>query len=331
LKRSVRLSSITLFAATAASAAFSQDGFTVGYFLEWPMPFEYAKANGIYDEKLGVPINWVAFDTGTAMSAAMAAGDVQISYSQGVPPFISAASAGQDLRIVGIASSYPENENCVVAAHLEIDKDNASELEGLRVALPVGSGAHYGFLQQMEYFDVDTSTMSIVDMAPAEGAAAFDQGSVDVVCGWGGALTRMLENGNVLLSGAEKEQIGVLSSDLITTTTEFANENPELLAGFLSVTEEMNQMWNTGEYRDEMLAVIAKDAGMEVDNAASVIDNFQFPTAEEQLSEIWLGGGLGSYLGGVATLFHEIGSLPQVLPSYVSLIETSPLENVVAQ
>jgi taurine transport system substrate-binding protein len=43
------------------------------------------------------------------MSAAMAVGDVQISYSQGVPPFISAASAGQDLRIVGIASSYPDN------------------------------------------------------------------------------------------------------------------------------------------------------------------------------------------------------------------------------
>ena len=32
------------------------------------MPFQYAKVNGTYDEALGVKVNWVSFDTGTAMS-----------------------------------------------------------------------------------------------------------------------------------------------------------------------------------------------------------------------------------------------------------------------
>ena len=48
---------------------------TVGYFLEWPMPFQYAKAEGMYDEALGQTVNWVSFDSGTAMSAAMASGE----------------------------------------------------------------------------------------------------------------------------------------------------------------------------------------------------------------------------------------------------------------
>ncbi|NNK77748.1 MAG: taurine ABC transporter substrate-binding protein, partial [Litoreibacter sp.] len=67
---------------TGAQAA-NADGhsITVGYFLEWPMPFQYAKVNGLYDEALGATVNWVAFDTGTAMSAAMASGDVQMSVS----------------------------------------------------------------------------------------------------------------------------------------------------------------------------------------------------------------------------------------------------------
>ena len=65
---------------------------TVGYFLEWPMPFLAAKASGAYDEALGMKVNWVSFETGTAMSAAMASGDVQISVSQGVPPFVVATS-----------------------------------------------------------------------------------------------------------------------------------------------------------------------------------------------------------------------------------------------
>jgi taurine transport system substrate-binding protein len=51
-------------------------------------------------------INWVSFDTGTAMSAAMASGDVQISVSQGVPPFVVATSAGQDLQMADIAVVY---------------------------------------------------------------------------------------------------------------------------------------------------------------------------------------------------------------------------------
>ena len=103
---------------------------TVGYFLEWPMPFQFAKVEGMYEDAMGQKINWVSFDTGTAMSAAMASGDVQMSVSQGVPPFVVATSAGQDLQIVDVAVSYSDNDNCVVSSALEIDKDSAGELSG---------------------------------------------------------------------------------------------------------------------------------------------------------------------------------------------------------
>ena len=166
---------------TAASA----EELTVAYFLEWPMPFQYAKATGKYDEALGMKVNWVSFDAGTAMSAAMASGDVQISVSQGVPPFVVATSAGQDLQVVDVAVSYADNDNCVVAERLEIDKENAKELEGKKVGVPIGTAAHYGFLKQMAHFGVDINTMDVVDMAPPDGAAAFAQGSLDMVCGWG--------------------------------------------------------------------------------------------------------------------------------------------------
>ena len=94
-------------AALSGSTAAMADGheITVAYFTEWPMPFQFAKANGTYEEALGMEINWVQFDTGTAMSAAMASGDVQLSVSQGVPPFVVATSAGQDLQMLDVAVS----------------------------------------------------------------------------------------------------------------------------------------------------------------------------------------------------------------------------------
>jgi taurine transport system substrate-binding protein len=147
---------------------------TVAYFLEWPMPFQYAKEQGMYEEKLGVDINWVSFDTGTAMSAAMASGDVQLSVSQGVPPFVVATSAGQDLQILDVAVSYADNDNCVVAEALEIDKPNAEELAGKKVAVPLGTAAHYGYPQADGAISaLILASMEIVDMAPADGAAAL--------------------------------------------------------------------------------------------------------------------------------------------------------------
>jgi len=162
---------------------------TVGYFLEWPTPNQFAQSKKLYDKALGIDVKWVSFDAGTAMSAAMASGDVQISFSQGIPPFVVATSAGQDLQIVDIAVSYSDNENCVVRENLEIDKSNAKDLEGKQAGVPIGTAAHYGFLKQMKHFGVNTSTMKIVDMEPAAGAAAFANGNLDIVCGWGGALT----------------------------------------------------------------------------------------------------------------------------------------------
>jgi len=136
---------VALVASAQAAMAGGHGEITVGYFLEWPMPFEYAKQMGTYDEEMGVKVNWVSFDTGTAMSAAMASGDVQISVSQGVPPFVVAASAGQDLQILDVAVSYSDNDNCVVSSGLEIDKDSAGELAGKKVAVPLGTAAHYGW------------------------------------------------------------------------------------------------------------------------------------------------------------------------------------------
>ncbi len=310
---------------TGAQAAMAQE-LTVGYFLEWPMPFQYAKVMGTYEEELGVTINWRSFDTGTAMSAAMASGDVQISVSQGVPPFVVATSAGQDLQSVDVAVSYADNDNCVVAEVLEIDKTNAGELAGKRVGVPIGTASHYGFLKQMEYFNVDINSMEIVDMAPADGAAAFAQGNLDMVCGWGGALRRMTEYGNVLLTGTEKTELGILVFDVTSVPASFAAEEPELLAKFLKVTADANAVWNAGGADAEaMIPVIAKDAGMDVDATASTMATFIFPSIEEQLSQAWLGGNATTFMGGVANVFVNAGAIPSARESYDDAINTEAL------
>ncbi|RYH04007.1 taurine ABC transporter substrate-binding protein [Salipiger sp. IMCC34102] len=312
--------------AMTGQAAVAQSGeITVGYFLEWPMPFLAAKADGAYEEAMGMTVNWVSFDTGTAMSAAMASGDVQMSVSQGVPPFVVAASGGQDLQIVDVAVSYSDNDNCVVQSNLEIDKDSADELAGQTVAVPLGTAAHYGFLRQMDHFGVDLSSLTVVDMAPAEGAAALSQGDVGMACGWGGALARMKEYGNVLLTGAEKEELGILVFDVTSAPASFVAENGDIVAQFLKVTADANAEWAETQ-SDEMLETIAMESGMDIEATRASLETFSFPDIETQLSDDWLGGNAATFMKGVADVFVESGSIDSALESYEGTVNLGPLE-----
>jgi taurine transport system substrate-binding protein len=318
---------VALLGGAQAALADAHGGeITVAYFLEWPMPFQFAKVNGMFDEAMGVKVNWVAFDTGTAMSAAMASGDVQMAVSQGVPPFVVATSAGQDLQIIDVAVSYSDNDNCVVRSDLEVDKTNAGEvLPGTTVAVPLGTAAHYGFLRQMSHFGVDLASLTIVDMAPPDGAAALAQGSVEMMCGFGAAITRAQEFGNIILTGAEKQELGILVFDVTSAPASFVAENPDLVAAFLKVTADMNAAWNDGSMVEEMIPVIALDAGMDEQATRDFMATFVFPSVEEQLSPAWLGGAAQEFMKGVAGVFVEAGSIPAALESYEGNVNTGPL------
>ncbi|MBU2981276.1 ABC transporter substrate-binding protein [Lentibacter algarum] len=320
------MSAVAGAAMLAGSQAVALDEITVGYFQEWPMPFEYAKVKGTYDEALGVKVNWRAFGSGTEMSAAMASGDVHLSVSQGIPPFVVAASGGQDLQVLDVAVSYADNDNCVVAEALEIDGSNAAELAGKKVAVPLGTAAHYGFLKQMSHFGVDVGSMEVVNMNPPEGSAAIAQGAVDMFCGWGGSLRRALEHGNTLMTGAEKTELGILVFDATTGPAGFIAENGDLVAKFLKVTADANAMWADEANQAEMLPVIAKDAGMDEKATMETMATFTFPTTEEQLSEAWLGGNAATFMKGVADVFVEAKSIDAALESYEGAVNAGPLK-----
>jgi len=179
----------------------------------------------------------------------------------------------------------------------------------------------------MDHFGVDVSSIEIVDMAPPDGAAAFAQGSVDMFCGWGGSLRRALEHGNVLLTGDEKTELGILVFDVTSGPANWVAENGDTVAKFLKVTADANAMWADPANQAEMLPLIAKDAGMSEEATAETIATFKFPTVEEQLSAAWLGGNAQSFMKGVADVFVNAGSIDGALDSYAGAVNTGPLSD----
>ena len=286
-----RTAAAAVAALTLSGAAQAADSVNVAFFLEWATPNQIAKVDKAYDEAMGVDVNWTGFSTSVAMTEAMLAGDIDIAYSQGLAPFVTAIQQGAPLKMVGIAVVYEAND-CFVANGLGIDSSNASELEGKTVAVPLNTMADFSFRKQMAALNVDTSTMTIVDQAPPDGAVSLADGSVDMACIFGGASAKAAgEVGTPIMSTQEKTDAGIGSFDVISVTEKFANENPELVSSFLEVTEEANAAWQA---TPEQIRKVANDAGMDFTTTQNQMNGFIFPTAAEQAADYFGNGGIAA-------------------------------------
>jgi len=135
----------------------------------------------------------------------------------------------------------------------------------------------------------------------------------------------MKEHGNTLLTGAEKEALGIRVFDATTAPAAFVAENPDVVAKFLAVTAKANAAWNDGSMVEAMIPVIAQDAGMDEQATRETMATFVFPSVEDQLSEKWLGGAAQAFMAGVAGVFVDAGSIPSALESYDGAVNTGPL------
>lgn len=269
-------------------------------------------------------MEWRAFGNGNEMTQAMAAGSVQIAYSQGFVPFVVGTSNGAPLKLVGIAVTYADNDLCIVRDDAGINKENAKQLEGKKVATPLGNVTHYKLLRTLEHLGVDASKVELVQMNPAEVAVAMVRGDVVMGCAFGGPLDRMREVGKPLMTGAEQEAAGINTFDVITTTNSFANEHPDLLRKFLAVTDKANAAFKANP--DGAYEIISKAAGMDLPATKAMMANFGFPTADEQASDKWLGGGVQAMTKGVADVMVQAGGMDKALDDYSSFIDASYLK-----
>jgi taurine transport system substrate-binding protein len=279
MKTSIKTVLLGAIASSALAAPVFAEDVNVAFFLQWPTPNLMAKESGAYADSMGVDVNWTDFTTGTAMTEAMLAGDIDISYSQGLAPFVTAIQQGAPLKMVGIAVVYEAND-CFVRNGLGIDGSNASELEGKTVAVPLNTMADYAFRSYMTHYGVDIDTMTIVDQAPADGAKSLADGAVDMACVFGGVDTASAaEVGTAIMSSEQKVEANIGSFDIISVTESFATQSPELVQAFMDATAEANQAW-TGS--DEQIAMVAAASGMNVDQTRTTIEGFIIPTVDDQ-------------------------------------------------
>ncbi|WP_282610296.1 ABC transporter substrate-binding protein [Pelagibius sp. Alg239-R121] len=308
-------------AAVSSAFAASHEKVTIAYFKEWPTANQVAQAEKWYDEAMGVEVEWRAFNTGVEMAEAMVAGDVQISFSMGIVPFALAVTDGAPIKVVGMAVDTGGADNCVIYKKEAIDRANAHELEGRKVAVPLNTVTHYKMLRSLVFLGVDIGKLDVVDMSPHDIDDAFIGGELAMGCSWGGPLRRMKGHGWELLSANEQDRLGIRAFDVIAVTNDYASEHPDQVVKFLEVTDRAIKHLDDDPKAAE--AVIAEAAGLELKDSNIVLSLFDFYTREDQLTERWMKGGIQTFIKEVADFFEQQGKIGKALDDYAPTVDAS--------
>ena len=286
---------------SVASAAAKE--VRIAFFLEWATPNQEDKVKKAFDRAFDVPVKWTNFATGGEMTEAMLSGDIDISYSQGLTPFVNAVNAKAPIILVDIAVLYGMGgTTCVVSNASGITKANASDLEGKKVAVPLGTMADYVFKETMRVVGADPSRMKVIDMNPEDGSAALVNGDVAMACLFGGtSIKKAEEAGSKMLTVAEAKDAGIAGIDITSVTNKFLRENPGMVRTFVEVTHEANARFNSGRSN---MSVIAKDAAMDLAGTKKQMGGFEFPDAATMRSKYMNKGGiLMNYLSVMGNMF----------------------------
>ena len=271
----------------------------VAYFLEWPSPNLEDMQKKNFAKALGVPVKWTNFTNGGAMTDAMLAGDIDISYSQGLVPFINAVKSKAPIKLVDIAMEYGMGgTTCVTSNASGITKANASELEGKKVAVPLGTMAEYVFTESMKIVGADRKKMEIIAMDPEEGAAALVSGDVVMACLFGGnSIKSATTVGTRLLTVDEARAGGIMGIDIVSVTNKFMKENPGMVRSFVELTHEANERYRNGK---SDLNAMSKESEMKVADMNDTLSGFKFLTPKETKKSM-KSGNLSKFLKGFDT------------------------------
>jgi sulfonate transport system substrate-binding protein len=122
-------------------------------------------------------VNWSDFTSGPTMVQAMSTGAVDIGGVGDAPP-VFGASGGEDIVIVGARETATGDTDAIVVPK-NSPIHSVSQLRGKKIAVSVGSSDDYELLTVLTKNGLTTKDVSLVNLQPAPGLAAFTSGAID--------------------------------------------------------------------------------------------------------------------------------------------------------
>ncbi|NTZ84932.1 taurine ABC transporter substrate-binding protein [Burkholderia metallica] len=311
---------LTAFAALGAAHAESRE--VVIAYQDMVVPWRYAQASGEVEKATGYKVRFRKLDSGADVIRALASGSVQLGEA-GSSPIAAGLSQGLDISLFWVLDNINDAEALVARNGSGVT--SVAALKGKKIGVPFVSTSHFHTLVALQAAGVNPNDVKIVNLRPPEVAAAWARGDIDATYIWDPVLAKVKQSGTVLTtSGQVAKESGKSTFDGFVVSRTFARENPEFVTRFAKVLAAADAdyrahaaAWKVGS---PQVAAVAKVSGANAQDVPASLALYAFPTAAEQASPTWLGGGAQSgaakSLAATATFLKSQGTIQTVLADY---------------
>ncbi len=319
LKQAVR---VVVACGLAISNAMAQDKVVIGHFGN-PTPMQVAAANQEFAAATGWEIEWREFASGADAVAAMVAGAVDIA-ELGSAALAIAASQGVDLQLFMIAQIIGGAESLVVRDGVGIDTIEA--LEGMRIAVPFGSTAHFSLMGTLYTAGLTERDVMLVDLSPDRIETAWREETIDAAFVWQPVQSRLLASGSLLVSAESSAEWGYPTFDGWVVNRAFASRNAGKLASFIKVMDDANSAYteNPEAWTADSAPVraIARQTGIASDRIPEFLQGYTFLPVAKQIGPAWFGGSINRVITYTAGFLTAAGIIESVGPDSASFVNT---------
>lgn len=289
------------------------------------VPLRLLMAKGEIEKATGYKISWKMFGGGGDVIKAMASGEVPIG-EVGSSPATAAASQGMDVQVIWLLDDIGNAEQLVARNGSGVN--SLKDLKGKKVATPFVSTAHYQLLAALEDAKVNPKEVQILNMRPPEIAAAWERGDIDATFIWHPVLAKVKTNGKVIISSGDIAKKGKPTFDAIMVNKAWAEKNKDFVTKLVAAIAKQD-----GEYRankgkwtadSEQVKAVAKIVGAKPEDVPPAMESYNFPSAKEQASSTWLGGGknggIAKSMADTAKFLKEQGRITNVEADYSKFV-----------
>lgn len=291
-----------------------------------PTPMQAARAEKKFEAATGWDIEWRVFGSGTEVIAAMASGDVQLS-ELGSSPLAIGASQGVDFKMFLVAHGLGTAESLIAKNGSGIEK--LEDIKGKRIAVPVGSTAHYSLMGALAHTGMAETDVTIVNLPADQIAAAWDSGQVDGAFIWEPVQNQILQSGTFILGADQTAQWGFPTFDAWVVNSDFAEANADALVAFAKVMDEANQAYLADPAAwtadNPTVQSIAQITGAAADQVPAILKGFTFIPLADQLSDTWMGNAAAT-MKNTADFLVKAGRIDAAADDYSGFVTTSVIE-----
>lgn len=219
-------------------------------------------------ESQGIEITHPQLTAGPQQTQAMAAGSVQFANCLGGTSAILAASAGVDLKIIGIFGRAPE---AFVVLTNNPDVKTIADLKGRKVAGPKGTVLHQLLVAALNRDGLQQSDLDFLSMGLMDGVTAMLTGRVDAALAAGPAVLKAQGQGARILTDGR----GLVdATTVIAVDGKFLKENPELVKSFIKVHD--TALTFMSENKTRALELTAEETGLTPEDIAKMYPLYNF-------------------------------------------------------